>query len=205
MTLYNIDKEKEKQQFKNYALFNEQGEFICSIYSNDDKDYYSKIVPYFEEMAYLNNCGTYFIKTYSYNIEPAKKIRTKNKKLCDFITLCKNTKNDNYSFEGYYYLFEYLKENQIQVNKNNIDTIVNQYRETCIQNITNKQIIKSWDSKIFNSKRILYTKANHLRILTEEEYKEKYKIDNLENDKYILKKFKDFNNKNINYVQYIEH
>lgn len=209
MTLHNIDNlsEKEKQQFKHYALYNERGDFICGIYSNNNKDY-NKVIEYFQEMAYINNCGTYFIKTYSYNTEARKKIKVKNKKLCDFISLCKETDNDQYTYEGYYYLFEHLKNNDIEVNKNNIDTIVKYYQEsnyrTDIKYI-NVEIIKEWNSKIFNSKRILYTKANHLRILTEEEYKEKYKIDNLENDKYILKKFKDFNNKNINYVQYIEH
>ena len=209
MTLHNIDNlsEKEKQQFKHHALYNERGDFICSIYSNNNKDY-NKVIEYFQEMAYINNCGTYFIKTYSYNTEARKKIKVKNKKLCDFTLLCKETDNDQYTYEGYYYLFEHLKNNDIEVNKNNIDTIVKYYQEsnyrTDIKYI-NVEIIKEWNSKIFNSKRILYTKANHLRILTEEEYKEKYKIDNLENDKYILKKFKDFNNKNINYVQYIEH
>lgn len=157
MTLYNIDNlsEKERQQFKHYALYNEKGDFICGIYSNNNKDY-NEIIKYFQEMAYLNNCGAYFIKTYSYNTEARKKIKIKNKKLCDFISLCKNS-NDKFSYEGYYYLFEYLKNNNIEVNKNNIENIINQYTETCIQNITNKtNIIKTWDSKIFNSKRFLY-------------------------------------------------
>lgn len=82
MTLYNIDNlsEKERQQFKHYALYNEKGDFICSIYSNDKKDYDNEIASYFQEMAYLNNCGAYFIKTYSYNTEARKKIKIKNKK-----------------------------------------------------------------------------------------------------------------------------